>query len=251
VAAHIYDESLECYALESFKNIASQGMTAMFKGKMLAGGNAKLMQSIGIEVASSSQNSEFYFAYEGKLLAKYELFDMPREDAKEAISKIKKIGIDVVMLTGDHLKSAQRVAEMVGIEKYEAELTPQMKAEYIDKLHQEGKTVVMAGDGVNDILALASSDIAIAMGNGSDIAIEVSDVVLLNDTFASLYDSFKISKRTFRMIKENLALSLVYNGITIPLAMAGYIIPLIAAISMSVSSLLVVSNSMRIKFGYR
>jgi Cu+-exporting ATPase len=251
VASHIYDESLECYALESFKNIASQGMTAMFKGKMLAGGNAKLMQSIGIEVASSSQNSEFYFAYEGKLLAKYELFDMPREDAKEAISKIKKMGIDVVMLTGDHVKSAQRVAEMVGIEKYEAELTPQMKAEYIDKLHQEGKRVVMAGDGVNDILALASSDIAIAMGNGSDIAIEVSDVVLLNDTFASLYDSFKISKRTFRMIKENLALSLVYNGITIPLAMAGYIIPLIAAISMSVSSLLVVGNSMRIKFGYR
>jgi Cu+-exporting ATPase len=89
------------------------------------------------------------------------------------------------------------------------------------------------------------------MGNGSDIAIEVSDVVLLNDRFGALYDSFEISRKTFKMIKQNLGLSLVYNGITIPLAMAGYIIPLIAAISMSISSLLVVGNSMRIKLGYK
>ena len=161
------------------------------------------------------------------------------------------MGIEIIMLTGDHEKSAAKVASLVGIEHYETELTPQDKAKYIETLHKKGKTVVMAGDGVNDILALAGSDIAIAMGNGSDIAIEVSDVVLLNDTFTSLYDSFRISKRTFVMIKENLWLSLVYNGITIPLAMAGYIIPLIAAISMSVSSLLVVGNSMRIKFGYK
>ncbi|WP_152184663.1 heavy metal translocating P-type ATPase [Sulfurimonas indica] len=251
VASAIYDENLSCYEVESLKNIASQGITAMYNGKMLAGGNAKLMRAIGIDVESSSEHSEFYFAYGGVLLAKYELFDMPCEDAKESIEKIKKMGIEVIMLTGDHTKSAQKVAELVGIEKYESELTPEDKSTYIANLHKEGKTVVMAGDGVNDILALASSDIAIAMGNGSDIAIEVSDVVLLNDTFASLYDSFKISKRTFIMIKENLGLSLLYNGITIPLAMAGYIIPLIAAISMSLSSLLVVGNSMRIKLGYK
>jgi len=251
VATHIYKDELLCYDLESFNNIASQGMSAMYKGKMLAGGNAKLMQKIGVDVTSSSEHSEFYFAYGGELLAKYELFDMPREDAKEAIESIKKMGIAVVMLTGDHQKSAQKVASMVSIEKFESELTPEGKAAYIEKLHKEGKTVVMAGDGVNDILALAQSDIAIAMGNGSDIAIEVSDVVLLNDTFSSLYDSFKISRRTFRMIKQNLGLSLVYNGITIPLAMAGYVIPLVAAISMSISSLLVVGNSMRIKLGYK
>jgi len=209
------------------------------------------MQTIGIDVASSSDNSEFFFAYGGEVVAKYELFDMPREDAKESIEKIKKMGIEIIMLTGDHARSAQKVAEIVGIQKYKAELSPEEKSTYIANLHKEGKIVVMAGDGVNDILALASSDIAIAMGNGSDIAIEVSDVVLLNDTFSSLYDSFKISKRTFRMIKENLALSFVYNAITVPLAMAGFIIPLIAAISMSVSSLLVVGNSMRIKFGYK
>jgi Cu+-exporting ATPase len=251
VATYIYSEDLVCLELQSFSNIASQGMSAMYNGKMLAGGNAKLMKTIGIDVQSSSENSEFYFAYDGKLLAKFELFDMPREDAKEIIAKVKAMDIDVIMLTGDHKQSAQKVASLVGIDRFEAELTPEQKAEYIDKLHEAGKVVVMAGDGVNDILALASSDIAIAMGNGSDIAIEVSDVVLLNDNFDSLYDSFKISKRTFTMIKENLWLSLVYNAITIPLAMAGFIIPLIAAISMSISSLLVVGNSMRIKLGYK
>jgi len=248
VVNHIYKEEMNSYALESLKNVPSQGITAMYNGKMVAGGNAKLMQTIGLDVESSSQNSEFYFAYGGQLLASYELFDTAREDAKEAIAKIKKMGIEVVMLTGDHEKSAQKIASIVGIEKFVAQMTPQEKAHYIEELHESGKRVVMAGDGVNDILALANSDIAIAMGNGSDIAIEVSDIVLLNDTFTSLYESFKISKTTFMMIKENLGLSLVYNGITIPLAMAGYIIPLIAAISMSVSSLLVVGNSLRIKY---
>ncbi len=250
IANYIFSEDLEPLELQSFKNIPSQGISAMFDGKMLAGGNAKLMQTIGISVQSQSDNSEFYFAYDGQLLAKYELFDIPRDDAKEAIEKIRKLGIEIIMLTGDHEQSAKKVAKLVGIEKYASQLTPQDKATYIEKLHQSEKITVMAGDGVNDILALANSDIAIAMGNGSDIAIEVSDVVLLNDTFSSLSDSFKISQRTFTMIKENLVLSFIYNAITIPLAMAGYIIPLIAAISMSVSSLVVVGNSMRIKFGY-
>ena len=251
VQNYIFDDSLKCFELESLNNVPAQGITAMYNDKMLAGGNAKLMHTIGIDVQSSSENSEFYFAYGGELLVKYELFDIPREDAKEAIDNIKKFGITVVMITGDHEESAKKVANLVGIKKFEYEMTPEGKAQYIETLHKNGNKVVMAGDGINDILALANSDIAIAMGNGSDIAIEVSDVVLLNDTFSSLYDSFKISKKTFRMIKENLALSFVYNAITVPLAMAGFIIPLIAAISMSVSSLLVVGNSMRIKFGYK
>ena len=252
VASHIYTEELHCMELQAYNNVASQGLTAMYNGKMVAGGNAKMMQTIGLHVENEmSEDSEFYFAYDGKLLAKYELFDTPREDAKDAIRAIQKLGIEVIMLTGDHTRSAQKVASLVGIEKFVAQMTPEDKASYVEQLHKDGKIVVMAGDGVNDILALANSDIAIAMGNGSDIAIEVSDVVLLNDTFSSLYDSFKISRKTFTMIKQNLGLSLVYNGITIPLAIAGYVIPLVAAISMSISSLLVVGNSMRIKLGYK
>ena len=106
--------------------------------------------------------------------------------------------------------------------------------------------VVMVGDGINDSLALAKSEIAIAMGSGADVAVEVSDVVLTNDSFEGLYEAFIISQKTLRIIKENLVFSLAYNIITIPLAMSGYVIPLVAALSMSLSSLVVVGNSMRI-----
>jgi len=157
-----------------------------------------------------------------------------------------KSNIEVVMLTGDHEKSASFIAKELGIKSYKADMSPEDKAAFVQK-HQD-KVRVMVGDGVNDILALAHANIGISMGSGSDIAIDVSDVVLLNDSLVSLKEAFVISKRTFTLVKQNLGISLVYNLITIPLAMAGYIIPLIAAISMSFSSLLVVGNSIRIKW---
>jgi Cu+-exporting ATPase len=150
------------------------------------------------------------------------------------------------MLTGDHEESAKMVADEVGIPLYYAGLSAEQKAEFVSG--QKDKVIVMVGDGVNDVLALAHANIGIAMGSGSDIAIDISDVVLLDDSLKSLKEAFLISKRTFSLVKQNLAISLVYNAITIPLAMAGYIIPLIAAVSMSFSSLLVVGNSIRIKW---
>jgi P-type Cu+ transporter len=152
------------------------------------------------------------------------------------------------MLTGDNEKSAKNIAKEIGITNINFELTPQDKLDYIDRLHAQNKVVVMVGDGVNDVLALAKADIGIVMGSGSDIAVEVSDVVLLNDSLESLLSSFQISKTTFALVKQNFAISLVYNAITIPLAMAGLVIPLVAALSMSFSSLLVVGNSMRIRY---
>jgi Cu+-exporting ATPase len=261
VSEFIFQESIDNFELEKVKQIPALGLSALYQGKKIFGGNVKLMENEGLQLqgfshslglhVSNSENSEFYFAIDGRIVVKYELFDTPKQDAIESIRAIKKLGIDVIMLTGDHQKSAKKVADEVGIGMFESELTPEGKALYIQKLHDEGKVVVMAGDGVNDILALASADIGISMGSGSDIAIDVSDVVLLNDTLTSLSDAFKISKRTYFMIKQNLALSLLYNAITIPLAMAGYIIPLIAAISMSFSSLLVVGNSLRIRAGFK
>ncbi|MBD3810109.1 MAG: cadmium-translocating P-type ATPase [Sulfuricurvum sp.] len=241
-------DSIETLSIEEIKEIPARGMVGRYQGMVVAGGNAQLMNELGIVVESSSDKSVFYYAVDHVLVATYELRDLPKEGSKEAIALLKSMDLRVVMLTGDHEGSARRVASEVGISELYAELSPEGKASFIDELHAQGDVVVMAGDGVNDLLALAASDIAIAMGSGSDIAIEVSDVVVLNDSLGSLAESLAISRRIYRLIKQNLGISLVYNSITIPLAMMGYVIPLIAAISMSFSSLLVVGNSMRVRW---
>ncbi len=238
-------------AFEEIREIPARGIVARSGGMMVAGGNALLMNEMGIEVDSQSDKSLFYYAVNNRLVAVFELRDLPKERAAESVESLKKAGLRVVMLTGDHEASARRVAAEVGIDEFHAHLTPQEKADFIAREHGKGHVVVMAGDGVNDLLALANADIGIAMGSGSDIAIEVSDVVLLNDSLASLVEAQAISRRTYRLIKQNLGISLVYNSVTIPLAMAGYVIPLLAAISMSFSSLLVVGNSMRVRWLYK
>lgn len=237
--------------LNEVQQIAAKGMVARCEQQMLVGGNKVLMQEQGIDTPMESAHTLFYFAIGDRLIARFELLDMPKAGAAGVIRDLQHSGIDVVMLTGDHEGVAKRIADEVGIEHYQADLTPQQKASVIANMQAEGHRVVMAGDGVNDILALAQAEIGISMGNGSDIAIDVSDVVLMNDSLQSLEESFRIGRATYRLVKQNLALSLVYNAITIPLAMAGYIIPLIAAISMSLSSLLVVGNSMRIQWSWK
>ena len=237
--------------LDEVQQIAAKGMVARCEERMLSGGNAALMREQGIVPAGESEHTLFYFAVGNTLIARFELADQPRTDAAEVVQALTHAGIDVIMLTGDHEKAARRIAEAVGIEHYHAELTPDRKADLIAQMQSDGHKVVMAGDGVNDILALAQSEIGIAMGNGSDIAIDVSDIVLMNDSLTSLEDAVRIGRATYGLVKQNLGLSLVYNAVTIPLAMAGYVIPLVAAISMSLSSLLVVGNSMRISYSWK
>ena len=233
---------------DEYKQLQARGIVAYKKGIELLGGNAKLMQEMGIECEYKSENTLFFFAINKKIVATFELQDRIKDDAKELVKTLQQKGIEVMMLTGDHQKSAMRVANEVGITEVFYELSPEDKLEKLTQLQNDGKVVVMVGDGVNDILALAQADIGIVMGSGSDVAIEVGDVVLLDDSLKSLLESLKIAKTTFALIKQNFAISLVYNALTIPLAMAGYVIPLVAAISMSLSSLLVVGNSMRIRY---
>jgi P-type Cu+ transporter len=245
------EEHIDSSSIEEAREIPARGMVGRYNGEMIAGGNALLMQELGITVECVSDKSLFYYAVDNVLVATYELRDLPKERAYESIAVLKGSNLRVIMLTGDHESAAQRVASEVGIDEVHTHLTPEGKAAFIDHAHSEGHIVVMAGDGVNDLLALAAADIAIAMGNGSDIAIEVSDVVLMNDSLISLAEALAISRKTYGLIKQNLGISLVYNSITIPLAMMGYVIPLIAAISMSFSSLLVVGNSMRVRWLYK
>ncbi len=241
-------DDLDEYILDEYTQVPALGISAIHNGMKILGGNLKLVVENGVNHNYTSDNTTFYFVIENEVVAIYELSDKIKENAKKLVETLIKRDINVVMLTGDNNKTAQKVALEVGIKNYLSEQTPENKSEYIQKLHNENKTVVMVGDGVNDILALASADIGIVMGSGSDIAVEVSDIVLLDDSLTSLEDAFKISRTTYGLIKQNLGISLVYNAITIPLARAGFVIPLVAAISMSVSSLLVVGNSMRIKY---
>jgi len=240
------NDALVGVSLSASKQVPSRGLEAMYEGQKILGGNAEFMRDAGINVEVNSEHSLFFFAVENTLIAYYELRDKPKEGISELLSMCENNKIEVLMLTGDHQEAAQAIANEVGITNFHAGLSPEEKAQFVSE-HKD-KVRVMVGDGVNDTLALAQANIGISMGSGSDIAIEVSDIVLLNDSLISLKDAFLISKRTFFLIKQNLFISLMYNLITIPLAMAGYIIPLIAAASMSLSSLLVVGNSLRIKY---
>jgi len=233
--------------LTEIRSIEAKGITALYDNHRVVGGNLALMIDEGIESNFESDKTIFVLAIDGVVVAQCELEDQIKEHARETIQAIQATGMRVAMLTGDHDQSAKSIAQEVGIEEIYSSLMPMDKSNLIDRFHDEGHIVVMAGDGINDAIALAKSDIAIAMGSGADIAVEVSDVVLLNDKLESLEEAFRISKRTFGAVKQNLGFSILYNAVTVPLAVMGFVTPLLAAISMSLSSLVVIGNSTRIK----
>ena len=250
VASYILENALSPFrqgALENIQNIAGKGITATYKGVKIAGGSAAFVKSLGASLADDTQgSSEYYFMYDNKLVARFFLDDELREGAKASIKELKKMGLKVLMLSGDKQIVASKVARELGIDESHGELNPEQKALLIKEL-QKSANVVMVGDGINDILALKSANVGIAMGSGASVSVGVSDVVLLRDELSDLVFALRQAKKTFKVIKENLFISLVYNALSIPLAMAGFIIPLFAAISMSFSSLLVVLNSLRLK----
>ena len=256
-STHPISKAIKKYLEENFENIAhielenieqvdAKGLKASYNGDNIFGGNSELLEEVQINIGKEYHSTIYHFAIGSKLLVTFELEDTIKEDAKETIEYLHSQDIEVIMCSGDNEQIVSKVASEVGIVNYQAKMSPIDKANYISKLKDEGKIVIMAGDGVNDALALSRASIAISMGNGADISIAVSDVVILNDSLKGLEKSVYISKRTFDFIKQNLAISLVYNVLTVPIAMAGYVIPLVAALSMSLSSLLVVGNSVRI-----
>lgn len=256
VASYILENALSPFrqgALENIQNIAGKGITATYKGVKIAGGSAAFIESkafvksLGASLDDDTQgSSEYYFMYDGKLVARFFLDDELREGAKASIKELKQMGLKVLMLSGDKQIVASKVASELGIDKSHGELNPEQKALLIKEL-QKSANVVMVGDGINDILALKSANVGIAMGSGASVSVGISDVVLLRDELSDLVFALRLAKKTFKVIKENLFISLAYNALSIPLAMAGFIIPLFAAISMSFSSLLVVLNSLRLK----
>ena len=243
---------LKAKELSDITNIDARGMSAIFKDAnenefKLLGGNLDLIEDENIKHNLNPQNSVYVFAINNEVIATFELIDEVKDYALDLVKYLQSNKIDVVMLTGDNENVASTIANELNIKTYYSSQTPISKADFINKLKEEDKMVIMVGDGVNDSIALSNADVAIAMGTSADISMEVSDIVLLNSSLTSLKDAFTISKRTYKFIKQNLGISLLYNLITIPFAMFGYVIPLVAALSMSLSSLIVVLNSLRIK----
>ncbi|MDD3465781.1 MAG: heavy metal translocating P-type ATPase [Campylobacterales bacterium] len=234
---------------ETQKEIRSQGLEATVNGIKLLGGNLEFLSAQGIKSEFESEKTLFAYAENGELKAIFELEDKIKEGADLAVAQAKQSGLRVVMLTGDNERSASSVAQKLGIDEYKSKMTPATKLAFIEEAQKSGAIVIMAGDGINDSLALARADIGIAMASGAEINLQTSDIVLLKNSLIELKNAIAIGRKTYRTIKQNIGISIVYNAITIPLAAMGFVIPLVAAISMSFSSILVVLNSTKIKNG--
>lgn len=251
------DSSESKSAITDFKQITQKGISAKCGDLELLGGSENFMCECGVKIdlldskqdlpEFTSDSSKFYYAINGELVAIFDLKDRLKNGAKEVVATFQKAGFRVAILSGDRFAVVKSIANSLQIAEFYAEQSPIDKSDFIDKLRVQGHKVVMIGDGINDAIALNKSDIAISMGAGSDVAIESSDIVLLDDSLQSLCLAHKIALKTYATIKQNIKISIIYNLLTIPLAMAGLIIPLFAAVSMSFSSILVVLNSLRIK----
>ncbi len=252
---------IDAAVIENFESIAGHGLKATIKGKTVLVGTEKLMRDHKIDTASAQESMQklagktfSLLAVDGKLKGIVAAADTPRASAKKAIDGLKALGIEPIMMTGDHQKVAEVVAKELGIDRFFAQVLPEHKAENVKKLQQEGKFVGMVGDGINDAPALAQADIGIAIGAGTDVAIETGDIVLMKSDPADILNAIKLSKATVRKMKQNLFWAAIYNVLAIPVAAGVFypsfgisLRPEIAALLMSVSSIIVATNAVLLK----
>jgi Cu+-exporting ATPase len=244
---------------EKFKIYPGKGVYALYKNDSIFVGTENYMKEnkINLEPIKNKllknktiEKDKMFviMAINGKISALIKFSDTIKTNSKEAILELKNMGINVLMLTGDKVQTADYIGKQVEIEDIISDVLPEDKAQIINRLKENGKTVAMVGDGINDGPALAAADIGIAIGSGTDVAIETGDVVLLKDDLMGLASSLKLSKKTMRKIKQNLFFALIYNLISIPFAATGHLSPEIAAGAMALSSISVLLNSLSLGF---
>lgn len=237
---------------EEFEAISGHGVKAKYKGMEILLGNRKLMKNNNVNIESAEENLQeleeqgktaMILAINDKVAGVIAAMDMPKENAATAVKRLKNMDLEVAMLTGDNEKTAKTIAAQLGINKVIANVLPWEKVDVIKKMQAEGKVVAMVGDGVNDAPALAQSDVGIAIGSGTDIAKETGGIVLIKDDLEDVARGIELSQATMKKIKQNLFWAFIYNTISIPIAAANLLNPVIAAAAMAMSSLFVVSNS--------
>jgi Cu+-exporting ATPase len=256
-------QKLDIIKIDRFEAIPGHGIEVSLEGKTIHLGNRKLMLEKHVNLTTLEADSDrlasegktpMYIAIDNKLAGIIAVADVVKESSAKAIKKLHDMGIEVAMITGDNRRTAEAIAKQVGIDRVLSEVLPQDKVNEVKKLQNEGKKVAMVGDGINDAPALAQADIGIAIGSGTDVAMESADIILMRSDLMDVPTAIQLSKITIRNIKQNLFWAFAYNTAGIPLA-AGVLYafggpklnPIFAAAAMSLSSVSVLLNALRLK----
>lgn len=262
IIAGAKEKNIELAAVENFESITGKGVVGTIECRKILLGNAKLIKDNGIDFSNNEKAEELraegetvmFVAVDGKLAGLVGVADSIKESAKEAIAELHKQKIEVVMMTGDNQTTAQAVAGKLGIDKVFADVLPEQKAEKVKELQAQGKIVAMAGDGVNDAPALAQANVGIAMGTGTDVAIESAGITILQGDLRGILKARKLSQAVMSNIRQNLFFAFIYNVVGVPIA-AGVLYPfigvllspMIASAAMTFSSVSVILNALRLR----
>ncbi|ASK62781.1 copper-translocating P-type ATPase [Virgibacillus phasianinus] len=256
IVAYATEKNITLVDTDDFKAIPGHGIQAMISGRQVHVGTRKLMNDNGIDVShveselvdyETNGKTAMLVAVNGEYQGLIAVADTIKESAVQAIEELKTLDLEVIMLTGDNERTAQAIAKQVGIDKVIAQVLPEEKANQVKGIQQQGKKVAMVGDGVNDAPALAIADIGIAIGTGTEVAIEAADVTILGGELLLIPKAIKMSKATIKNIRQNLFWAFAYNSAGIPIAAIGLLAPWVAGAAMAFSSVSVVTNSLRLK----